>query len=260
MKPIPVALPVAPEPPAALPITPPLPGVEAPKDLFPAYSAWRAAPSPVGMAGAIKELDPLIRSELSKYRGVLPEAALYGQGKKTAIEAIKSFKPDKGAKLSTHLVNQLQKIYRENYKYQQAIRLSEELQRGVGALQRAKDDLTFRLMREPNAAEIADELAWPISRVERTQRQARGEIFGSDLEFDPVDETTTQGTDYRLDLVYHDLTPIDKTIMELSTGYGGSPTITKKEIAAKLKLSQAAVTQRAKKISTRIADTMGWKI
>ena len=220
------------------------------------YSLWKTEPTPERLGAIIKEYNPLIESEVRKFQGTLPPQALRSQAKRFTIDAIKNYDPSKGAKLSTHIVNTLQKLHRENYKYQQSVRLSEELQRGIGPFLSVKDSLTHELQREPTAEELADSLGWPLSRVERTERQAKGEMLGAALDFDPVDPYQ-ETTDPRLDYVYFDLTPIDKLIMEYTTGYGGKQQLSKKEIAKKLKISPAAVTQRSVKIAKKIREVLG---
>lgn len=238
---------------------PPISGAQAPRtieDLVPpSYLSWKKTQSPEDMSNILKEIKPLLQSEMSRFRGVLPEPALQAQAKKRSIEAIKGYDPTKDVKLTTHIVNSLQKLYRENYKYQQAVRLSEELQRGTGNYAKSKEDLAFRLQREPTAAEVADDLGWPISKVERIERQARGEIFGQDLEYDPTDIELNE-SDPRIDYVYFDLDPTDQMIMEYSTGYGGKAILPKKDIADKLGISAAAVTQRSKKIADKLMQVL----
>jgi len=248
--------PTAPQPPA-LPVVPKVP--EAPKvsadphGIEPLHTKWKETQKPKDMAALLKGMRPLIESQLGRYKGTLPPAALRGQAKKFAIQAVRNFDPTKGAKLTTHVVNGLQQLHRKNYEAQSAFRLSEELQRGVGAYQRSQQNLQNELGREATAEELAQDLAWPLPKVQRMARQSRGEVSAEDLLYDPADPYQ-ESYDPVVDLVYHDLAPKDKLIMELATGYGGKAKMAKKDIAAKLGISPARVSQRSLKIATKIRE------
>lgn len=56
------------------------------------------------------------------------------------------------------------------------------------------------------------------------------------------------------DFVYADMDSIDQRIYEMCTGYGGVDIIPKKDIAAALKISPAAVSQRISKIVKRLQE------
>jgi DNA-directed RNA polymerase specialized sigma subunit len=60
------------------------------------------------------------------------------------------------------------------------------------------------------------------------------------------------------DYVYHDLDDIDKQVFQHRLGYRGSQVLPNQEIAKKLNLSSAAVTQRAGRIQKRLEETMKW--
>ena len=137
------------------------------------YDQWKAQPSPEGMGKMLRKMEPLIKSQLGKYTGTLPRAALQGQAKRFAAQAVKSYDPTKGAKLTTHVVNALQQLHRKNYEAQSAFRLSEELQRAMGTYNRAVQNLQGEIGREPTAAEVSQELAWPLSKVQRPARLRR---------------------------------------------------------------------------------------
>ena len=56
------------------------------------------------------------------------------------------------------------------------------------------------------------------------------------------------------DYVYYDLDPIDQKIFEWRTGRNGQKVLTVTEIAKRLKMSPASVSQRAKRISQLLAS------
>jgi hypothetical protein len=54
------------------------------------------------------------------------------------------------------------------------------------------------------------------------------------------------------DYVYHDLSDIDKIVFQHRTGYRGAPQLSNQEIARRLRLSPAAVTQRANRLQAKM--------
>ena len=97
---------------------------------------------------------------MSRASGSLPTSALAGEAKKWTIKAIKSYDPSKGTTLSTHVMNYLPKVRRMNYKYQNAVRLPENMQLKYHEYNRALTDLTDQLSRDPTPEELAHKLGW----------------------------------------------------------------------------------------------------
>lgn len=232
---------------------PPEPPAADPYGVGKLYDQWQTTQTPQNMGALLKGLSPLIESQLGRYKGTLPPAALRGQAKKFAIQAVRGFDPSKGAQLTTHVVNSLQQLHRKNYEAQSAFRLSEELQRAMGAYQRSQRNLQAEMGREPTVDELAEDLAWPVAKIQRLARQNRGEVTAEDLLYDPADPYQ-DSYDPIIDLVYHDLDPTDKMIMELATGYGGKEKLPKKDIAQRLGVSPARVSQRSLVIAQKIRE------
>lgn len=129
------------------------------------YNRWNTTKSKSDMTALVSHLQPLIFSEVRKLQGTLPEAALLGESKKWTVHAIKTYDPSKGAGLSTHVVNYLQKVKRLNYNYQNAARLPENLHLEWQNFSRTKSHLQDSLNREPTDAELAKELGWSEPQV-----------------------------------------------------------------------------------------------
>ena len=89
------------------------------------YAAWRKSRAPQDLEALIKALEPLIHAEVNRRAGTLSRDLLVVQAKKLAVDAVKSFNPSMGVKLSTHVTNQLQKLSRVNYAHQNAARIPE---------------------------------------------------------------------------------------------------------------------------------------
>ena len=134
-------------------------------------------------------------------------------------------------------------------KAQNAIRLPENMQLKVREFMNAKADLKEKLGREPTSEELADHLGWPLKKVVRMEKQLHNEASASTQIFEPEDPNRDSKLDLKLDLVYRSLSPRDKLIFEYTTGYGGKPKLSNNEIAKKLGVSAAYVSQRKKYIA-----------
>lgn len=204
----------------------------------------------------VNRYTPTLNKFIGKYQSSsnLPKEIVRSYGKKFMISALKTYDPNKGASFDTHFNRNLQQINRVNYETSGVFRMSEELQMGAKKYQGSFDELRDKYGREPSAAEIADDLGWTISKVERVARQSFKSVPESTLTFDP---NVSYGKDSRLDYIYHDLSDNDRIIMQHKTGYGGSPIMNNKQIAKKLKLSEASISQKSLKIAKKIKDVMG---
>lgn len=114
----------------------------------------------------VQALKPVLIKKYQQLAGSLPEAALHAEITKHAINAIDSYDPTKGAKLSTHVFNHVAQASRLNYTYQNIVRMSEDKQQGkFKHYKKALSDLTSELDREPTELEMALRLGWTTKDV-----------------------------------------------------------------------------------------------
>lgn len=124
------------------------------------FNIWKETGSKKALGDLVKQLHPIIYSEVRRVSGTLPETALSAEAKLWAINAIKTFDPSKGVALSTHVMNYLPKVRRLNYKYQNSARLPENLHLQFTEFKNAVSHLEETLSREPTDKEIAKQLGW----------------------------------------------------------------------------------------------------
>ena len=129
------------------------------------YHQWRETPSKRNLGLLVDQLSPVIYQEVHRASGSLPTAALSAEAKKWTAKAIETFDHTKGVLLSTHVSNYLPKVRRLNYKYQNAVRLPENLQLKYHEYNKALTDLTEHLNRDPDEAEMAAKLGWSKGHV-----------------------------------------------------------------------------------------------
>ena len=216
------------------------------------FEEYRKNPVPENLDKVLKDLDKLLYSEIEKYKGILPAEVLHAKAKVLAIEAIKTFDPDKEAALSTHVVSTLRRLARFTAEEGHAIRLPEDIRQSAVRFDKVRQGLLYDFNREPTTDELAEALKWPLDKVKRQQQFGiKTEVPESILEYAP-EVNTKDVTSLVMSYIHHDLDPVDKFIFESVTGFDKKPKLSKVEVAEKLKISPAAVSKRALGIARRL--------
>lgn len=222
-----------------------------------AYADWLRDKSPENMSKVLDALSPTINSEVTRYSG--PSTLLRSKAKVLAIKAVKSFDPMSGAKLSTWVVTGLKPLSRYGIQ-QRDIHVPEVAARQAAAVASATERLKDELGRDPTDDELADEMGISAKRVHDVRRKAMASVTSGT--FDEIDSedssaipavTQTDPVPFAQEAVYRDLSPEDKMIFDAATGMHGAARMRAMDVAAKLGISPAAVSQRAKAIGQQIA-------
>lgn len=132
-----------------------------------AYAHWKATGDKDSLGLLMRQLHPVIYSQVERVSGTLPKAALSAEAKKWTFKAIESYDPSKEASLSTHVLNYLPKVRRLNYKFQNSARLPENLQLQYSNFQNSVSHLQETLGRDPSDEEIAKHIGWSKPLVTR---------------------------------------------------------------------------------------------
>lgn len=222
------------------------------------WREYNRSPGPHTLQPLMKQIDPIIQNQVNKWSGAIARPVLEGKARKLAVEAIKSYNPNMGAALATHITNRLKKLSREVYTHQDAVRLPEYKKLRVHSYLRGKQELMDKHGREPTNQELADHLSWSPKRVSEVQRSMNPELVESqDVGGGLFEESSAWGrdsSDGMVDLVYYDLDPKDKQVFEHSTGYSGKPVLNNREICKKTGLSQGQLSYRKRKIVDKFKE------
>lgn len=194
----------------------------------------------------------LIELEASKHAKFIPLSAVIVEAYKLASQAADKYDPSTGIRFSTYLTNALQKLSRMSTQYGGIVRVPENKQFKINRLNQMELDLTSRLGRAPNSAELGDSLGMSVAGVNGLLGDRKKEVNMANLAFTPVFSDSTM--DEWVHFVYHDLSDKDKLILEHRTGFGGKQILDNNSIAKKLGLSPSTVSQRVKIISDKIAE------
>jgi DNA-directed RNA polymerase specialized sigma subunit len=203
----------------------------------------------------IKEHKKLIDLEAARYATNLPLIAVKAEAYKLAKEAAKTYNPASGNKFSTHLVNNLKKLSRMSTQYGSIVRNPENVQFGYNKIQKTEKDLEHTLGRPATVEEIAHHTGFSIKATDQMLQSKKSVTGLSNLVNAPT-YNSNQNEEW-MAFVYHDLSEKDKLIFEHKTGYGNKPILSNIELAKKLNISQATLSNRLKIINKTLEK--GWK-
>jgi DNA-directed RNA polymerase specialized sigma subunit len=188
------------------------------KDLA-AYNEWKDTGTSESLGLLMKQLHPIVYSQVERVSGTLPKAALSAEAKKWTYKAIESYDQSKGASLSTHVLNYLPKIRRLNYKFQNAARLPENLQLQYSNFQTAVSHLQETLNREPTDDEIAKQIGWSKPLVVRFKGSLYEDLVES-VSSRPTEVSQFNENKFLLDHIMSQLNDQEKFILIDSPSMG----------------------------------------
>lgn len=224
------------------------------------WERYKKQPKRQTLKPLIRQMDGVIQGQVNKWYGQLPRPYLEAKAKNLAVDAFDSYDPDRGAALSTHLTNQLQKLSREVYTHSDAVRIPEHKRLKVNTYLRAQKELMGELGREPTSAELQDHLNWAPSTVSKIEAAMNSELLESEDVggglFERESVWAPDNEDAIVDMFYHDLNAQNKLIFEHSTGYGGKPELSNTELANKLGLTPAQLSYRKRKLVDQLQNLL----
>ncbi len=219
------------------------------------YARWKSTNSPTDLQALLKNLDPLIHAEVNRRAGTISKDLLVIQAKKLTVDALRSYNPAVGVKISTHVTNQLQKLSRVNYAHQNAARIPEHSMLQFHNVGVVTEDFKANNGREPSHDELAEHLGWSTKKLEQFQTQfGRQELLES-LDT-PGGMFVSETHDPRINYVYSTLTPRQQSIFEMTTGYRGAKRLTNAQIMAKLGITQGVLSYEKTKLKQAVERAM----
>lgn len=220
------------------------------------YERWRSSPGPESNAEMLRAISPVVERAVQTHVGGYDDPLTRSRARQMALQSLQSYDPTK-ARLSTHLYNQLQGLKRYAAKRSQVISVPERVALDRRAIQDAESELEMELSRAPTDSELADRLGIPMSRINRarTYKPPMAEGFLASLETDdgdgglnPAVQSRERGPSVWQQLVYDDLSAVDRKIMEWTLGLHGHRRLSNQDIARRLRLTPGAVSQRKARI------------
>lgn len=234
-------------------------GEPAPRSEDEVFSIWKNNRNPYTTGKLLTHMQPAIDKAISAHVGA-SNPLLRSRARKMALQAASSWDPKMGAQLSTHIVNHLQGLKRVNRQQNQIIKVPERVSLEQSRLTDATRELADDLGRDPSDVELADYTGIPIARQKHIRTfkpvvaegslmskvEGSSEPYSPGIQHDPSHSWA--------EMVYADVDPIDQKIMEYSMGLHGHKPLQNQEIAAKLRLTPGAISQRKQKIQLRLDE------
>lgn len=225
----------------------------------PQYDAWMVDPSPDNMAKVVESLEPAINSEIQRYSG--PKPLLRGKAKALTIQAIKKYDPTRGAQLRSWVVTQMQPLSRYGQQLR-PIHASEMAIRQAAELNRISTELSDDIGHTPTHEELADETGLSVKRIKMLRRTvipviSEGTIAGN-IEDDEgpnlpgTNQSNVLGN--AEEMVYDSLNERDRRIYDWKIGKHGKPVLSNMEIAKRLGVTPALISQRSSQLAEQIRD------
>lgn len=221
------------------------------------YATWQASQHDEDFANVMKALEPTVQRGLKAYGDGRQD--LRTRARILAAEAVKTYDPKKAGKaqLSTYVHSHLQRLQRVSADRSAAVRLPERSRMDAIVIRDAVREYMDKEGHEPDVVTLSEMTGISRSR-QKLAADAYKEISEAGLETEKGDTllqgTVDDGEDAWRDYVYHDLDAKSRKILEWTTGYGGSRTLPKQEIAKRLRMTPAAVSSRIQTIISRLED------
>lgn len=183
------------------------------------WRRWKETNSQADLERLMRQVMPLIMNEVRKSDRVVSPLVLEAQAKRIALKAFQTYDPGRGVLLSTHVVANLQKLSRTRYEHQSTLSVPEQHRITFNKIQMVHAQMEDELGRRPNIDEIADRLGLPQAHIKKIVGNVARKEF---LESGEGPAFQRQSDDDVIHLAYADMTPLQKRIFEMRTGYNGT--------------------------------------
>jgi DNA-directed RNA polymerase specialized sigma subunit len=227
-----------------------------------AFDNWKKSPTPQTNDELLKVLNPVIDNAVKTYGGS-NNPIIRSRAKKILIDTLPKYDPT-ATKLKTYAFNQLQGLKRFSLQQSQIISIPEQVQLDYANLSKTENQLKDDLGRDPTDTELADATSLSLKRIAYVRKlqmpSSEGSVLKPMVGSDNTDfndpEVRAQGGSREMSawhsFVYDSLGDVDKLIMEHSFGLNGKKQLSNQQIAAKLRVSPAAISIRKNKIQQEL--------
>lgn len=223
------------------------------KDIELTFEYWQKNPTPSNTRNVLDSMSGDIDRSIQSAGGQ-PSALTRGFAKNIVLGAMKSYQPDRGAKFRSWAQTQLRSLVRPVRQSRFSIKIPELRAREASRVRSVIEELQAETGYEPSDSTISDKLGIPIDHVQRARGGPAPEVVGNEMFGAAKPDENTEESQLVKDMVYHSLGPRDQVIMEYATGYNGVKALPSVDIARKLKITPAAVSQHLAKIREMLIE------
>jgi DNA-directed RNA polymerase specialized sigma subunit len=231
--------------------------------------AAAGAPDPALTEQLYKRFEPVRRNAQNKYKAQLTGPGFDTKARTIMAESWKNWDPTRGASPTTHMTNNLQRLYRENLQ-QQSVQNTEADAGYFGHMDTADAELQDELGRDPDDNELVGRMnelmpakkRIDAARLQQLRQRKGGSVISSSFESNPegpsVAATQAHAEAQNLDLLPYDLDDRELSVYNHLFGRGGQrATQSTNTIAKKLGVSAPTVSKLRKSILQKAGVTEG---
>lgn len=230
--------------------------IEAPyKDVFDDYMQYHDITS---RAKLMHALNPIIQQSVIAAGGDPSNPVTMAKAKMMVLAGLKSYDPEKST-MKNFLYSHLRGLNRALGTANNIIQTPETVVLDKNKIARAEQELFDKLGRFPNTDEVADYTGLSVKRITKLRKAdvpiSEGQVqavLGENGAPNAHRLGDTTVDDSWMEYVYDAIDDRQKSIMENLYGMHGNAPISAQEVAKKLKITPAAVSQQRKKIDTLI--------
>ena len=214
------------------------------------YTAWKTVPGPESNAAMLTALHPTIEGAIKTHVGQ-SNPLLYSRGRKLALSGLKTYDPKRG-RLQSHMYNYLTGLKRVNQQQTTILKVPQRVALDKYNLDAMEHELANELGREPTDDEIANRTGFSSKRLARSRTYLPTMAEGTADRL--LDGNTPQSSAVQRhpsvwpEIVYDELDPYHRKIMELAFGLNGRTVLQNQVIAEKMKRSPGAISQAKARI------------
>lgn len=215
---------------------------------------WKTYKSPKDANTIYNALKPVISGAIKSYGG--GDKSLTPQAYRIAYDSLKSYDKSKGTDVKTHVYNHLKRLNRISADRNNIVHIPEGVSRDYGVVSKAIATFSDEHGRDPNDDELSDITKISKKRIDKILNRST-HISGSEaVTEEGADRVTHSGlsSDTYIDYLYSSSDNIDKKIIEMTAGKGGRRIYSNAEVARRLRMTPAAVSQRMNKLRDRMAE------
>lgn len=216
-----------------------------------AWLAYQDNPTSSTLRAVVDSLHPLIASQAAAHGGA-ESPHIRHKARLMAADAVRTFDPASGAKLTTWVQSNLRGLSRYRRESGGPVKIPERAQLDAWHIEKARRQYFDEHGDEPDTRQLADASGMPVKRI--TEVIAMTRPIAAESEFYGVQQSVADNLGEALDYVYSQADKIDRAIIDHTMGYGGKPVLQKQQIAAKLNVSPALITRRSERIGQMTQD------
>lgn len=223
------------------------------------WRTWKRTRSTSDLEALVRQIKPLIDSEVLKWSSVGAKFVLENRAKQIVIAAFDTFDPNRGVLLSTYLKNELRKLSRDAYERQSILKVPEDHRITYNQFTKARAELEDRHGRVPSIERIADHMGLPVSRIEAVINTVEKRTLMESGEGPTFQQNNDDADDSEmLEFAYHQMSPRQKQIYDMRTGsHGRTEARSDQEIMRAVNVTQGVLSYELGKIKELLKKAGG---